>query len=65
MRRHLGRSLDLLIEEMDGDGVALGTTGNYLKVRAYVSDARVKDIVPVSVAGLDGDVLIGHPIAAI
>lgn len=62
MKAHIGRTLDLLVEERDSDGTVVGTTGNYLKVRASVPEARPKDIVSVRIAGLEDNVLVGHPI---
>lgn len=64
MRSQIGKTLDLLIEEKDAEGACLGTTGNYLKVRARLSDARLKEIVPVGIAALSDDVLVGHGIPA-
>lgn len=60
MQRQVGRTLDLLIEEKDDSGESLGTTGNYLKVRAPNLEAPLKDIVPVRIAGVDREVLVGH-----
>lgn len=63
MQRQVGKTLDLLIEERVGDGAWLGTTGNYLKALAYLEHARAKDVVPVGVAGVDGETLIAYPIS--
>ena len=62
MKTQIGRTLDLLVEDIDSDTTVVGTTGNYLKVRASVTDACPKDIVSVRIAGINDDMLIGHPI---
>ena len=63
MASQVGRTLDLLVEERGSGNTVLGTTGNYLKVKATTDTSAVRDIVPVSIAGVDGDVLVGLPIA--
>jgi len=62
MKTQIGRTLDLLVEGIDSATTVVGTTGNYLKVRASVTDACPKDIVSVRIAGINDDMLIGHPI---
>lgn len=62
MKAQIGRTLDLLLEEKASDSTFVGTTGNYLKVRALITGACPKDIVPVRIAGLQNDMLVGHPI---
>lgn len=62
MNKQVGRSLDLLIEETESDGAAIGTTGNYLKARAYLDNPRLKDVVYVRIAEVRDDALIGYPI---
>ncbi|MCL5423146.1 MAG: tRNA (N(6)-L-threonylcarbamoyladenosine(37)-C(2))-methylthiotransferase MtaB [Nitrospirae bacterium] len=62
MKTQIGRTLDLLVEDIDSATTVVGTTGNYLKVRASVTDACPKDIVSVRIAGINDDMLIGHPI---
>lgn len=62
MQRQVGKTLDLVIEERVGDGTWLGTTGNYLKALAYLEEARPKDVVPVGIAGVDGEALVAYPI---
>ena len=62
MRSQTGRTLDVLVEEMAPCNTVIGTTGNYLKVRASIDDARPKDIVSVRIAGVEDDMLIGHAI---
>ncbi len=65
MKAQMGRTLDLLVEEIGSDGTCVGTTGNYLKVRAPGSIGRPKDIVAVRIADVAGDVLIGHAIPGV
>ena len=62
MNQQVGRALDLLIEETDSDGASVGTTGNYLKARAYLDSPRLKDVVYVRVDEARDGMLIGHPI---
>ncbi|HYA13356.1 MAG TPA: radical SAM protein, partial [Syntrophales bacterium] len=65
MKNQIGKTLDMLVEERDSSGACLGTTGNYLKVRAFVESACVKDIVPVRIARADELTLEGLPISKI
>jgi threonylcarbamoyladenosine tRNA methylthiotransferase MtaB len=65
MCAQIGRELDLLVEEVSGPGRAVGTTGNYLKLEADLSETSLKTIVPVRVEGIDNGVLVGHAIGAV
>ncbi len=60
MTKQIGKTLDLLVEEVYEDHSFTGITGNYLKVKATPSQARLKDIVFVRIADIEGDHLIGH-----
>ena len=63
MHTQIGKVLDLLIEEIGDEGRACtGTTGNYLKVWAYLENPRPKDVVYVGISGVKDETLIGHPI---
>ncbi len=62
MRSQIGRTLDVLVEERLSHDTVVGTAGNYLKVQASVADPIPKGIVPVRIARVDDDVLIGRPI---
>ncbi len=62
MREHIGKTLDLLVETREGPDCVIGTTGNYLKVRAITSHASPKDLVAVRIAGLDKNMLLAHQV---
>ncbi len=62
MRRQIGKTLDLLIERRIDNGCCLGTTGNYLKVKAMIPHAAVRDIVHVRINDYQSGLLIGNPI---
>jgi len=62
MKKQMGRILDLLVETKNENGLCTGTTGNYLKVRAYLKTTRLKDIEYVRISDVNGDVLTGCPI---
>lgn len=62
MIRQIGRTLDLLIEDIGDDQRAFGITGNYLKARASLSRPRLRSIVPVSITGVEESVLVGYAI---
>jgi len=62
MASQVGRTLELLVEEIRSPGTIVGTTGNYLKVAASCSDAYLKKIVPVRIAGVENNMLVGQPI---
>lgn len=57
MERQISRPLDIILEESLGSGVYLGTSGNYLKVRASASGYSKGNIVYVRPARVAGDVL--------
>ena len=62
MLTQVGQTLDLLVEEIGENLECLGTTGNYLKARATLDDAHVKDIVPVRIAAIENELVTGYPI---
>jgi tRNA A37 methylthiotransferase MiaB len=62
MLKQAEEMLDLLIEEIEEDGACAGTTGNYLRARAYLDNPRLKDVVYVRIAEVRDETLIGHPI---
>jgi threonylcarbamoyladenosine tRNA methylthiotransferase MtaB len=62
MLKQAEEMLDLLIEEIEEDGACVGTTGNYLRARAYLDNPRLKDVVYVRMAEVRDETLIGHPI---
>jgi threonylcarbamoyladenosine tRNA methylthiotransferase MtaB len=64
MLSQLGKALDLLVEEMDDEGTCHGTTGNYLRVKALIRGALLKEIVPVRIAAIQDGCLVGHRIAS-
>ncbi len=62
MRRQIGKTLEVLVERKEGPNSVLGTTGNYLKVRAFISGAVPKDVVAVRIAGVANNVLLAYPV---
>lgn len=59
MKSQVGRNLDMLIESVDGDNLALGTTGNYLRISANVRGHEAKNSVAVRVTGIREKLLLG------
>lgn len=62
MSKQIGRTLDLLIEEICDENIVTGITGNYLRLEAPINRPAIKSIVPVRVAEVNKDVLFGYPI---
>jgi len=62
MRKQIGKNLDLLIERRIDNNCCLGTTGNYLRVKAMIPHAEVRDIVHVRIDDYQSGLLIGNPI---
>lgn len=62
MRRQVGKTLELIIEDKIGEDYFIGTTANYLKLKAQRDNAVVKDVVSVRVDDVTDDILIGHVI---
>lgn len=56
----VGKTLDVLMEETSLEAGCLGTSGNYLKIRAVHNPDIVGDIVPVRVLGMSGNMLGGE-----
>ena len=56
----VGKTEDVLIEELDGQGHGAGYTGGYMRV--HVPGAKEETIVRVRVTGVRGDELEGEPI---
>jgi len=57
MERQINNPLDIILEESMGSGVYMGTSGNYLKVRASVKGRSKGNIVYVRPARVAGDFL--------
>jgi threonylcarbamoyladenosine tRNA methylthiotransferase MtaB len=62
MYKQIGKILDLLIEETDREGGSVGTTGNYLRAKAFLDAPSLKDVVRVRIAEVKDDILIGYPL---
>lgn len=62
MMRQVGKTLELIIEGKPVENYFIGTTGNYLRLRAPKDNAMVKDVVSVRVDDVADDMLIGHVI---
>jgi threonylcarbamoyladenosine tRNA methylthiotransferase MtaB len=62
MKRHVGETLDVLMEERDGKHTWRGTSSNYLKVRVSGLRKSRGNVVPVRIEGMDKDVLTGKPL---
>jgi threonylcarbamoyladenosine tRNA methylthiotransferase MtaB len=60
MKMHIGKTLDVLIEERDQDGSWRGTSSNYLKVRISGNAQSRGSIVPVRIQGIQDDQLVGN-----
>jgi threonylcarbamoyladenosine tRNA methylthiotransferase MtaB len=58
----IGKSLDIIIEEIHGDSTSVGKSGNYLKVEVSSNEYPAKSLVTVRIAGVVGNLLKGHPI---
>lgn len=62
MTGQVGRSLDVLVEDVSVGGTVIGTSANYLKVMVRGSGATPKSIVPVRITGVSEGVLLASPI---
>ena len=58
MAARVGKTEDVLIEELDGQGHGAGYTGGYMRV--HVPGAKEGTIVRVRVTGVRGDELLGE-----
>lgn len=59
MARHIGKTLEILIEERVSDSVCRGTSGNYLKVEVSGKGLSVGSLVYAKISGVRGEVLCG------
>jgi|Deesub1362A_J573_1020465.scaffolds.fasta_scaffold00027_26 threonylcarbamoyladenosine tRNA methylthiotransferase MtaB len=62
MTRHIGKTLDVLIEEKVSNGVCRGTSSNYLKVHVLTDGYEKGSIVPVRIEAEEKGLLFGKPI---
>lgn len=62
MLGHIGKTLDVLIEENSRDGYSCGTTSNYLKVEVSHGTCNRGSIVPVRIEGVSKGMLSGNPL---
>jgi threonylcarbamoyladenosine tRNA methylthiotransferase MtaB len=62
MRKQVGRTLELLLEERLEEGLYRGTTANFLKARAVFTKAELRSLAAVRVAGIERGELIAVPI---
>ena len=59
LETQVGRTLDVLIESVDADGMASGTSGNYLKVALSGAAGLKGSLVSVRISGVSGGGVIG------
>ena len=57
-----GQRLQLLVESIDENGVAAGTTCRYAQLRCAKPDAHENQLIDVRVEKIERDWLVGHPI---
>ena len=57
MNAQVGETLYMLVERRVGQDLYQGTTCNYLKARAHLRGDALKSIVPVTIEGLDNEIL--------
>jgi len=63
MSSQVGKTLDIVIEELRSDGTALGTSSNYLKVRTTSGGKRKGSLIYVGVSGIEDGMLTGDAIS--
>ena len=56
---HVGRTVDVLFESIDGDGWRKGFTGSYLRVGVAPEHAGENELTTVTVTGQQGDFCVG------
>lgn len=59
-QRHLGQTLDVLVEEEREEGLLVGYSDNYIRVRFSGKDSFMNQIVPVTVSTAAEDCVIGE-----
>lgn len=59
MSSQIDKTLDVVIEEKNEDNIAIGTSGNYLKVKMALDGYPKGALVRVRVSGIEGNFLIG------
>jgi len=62
MSSHVNKTLDVVVEELPDDQTAIGTSGNYLKVKVCSNACPKQSLVYVRTTGIEGDLLSGVPI---
>lgn len=62
MLGHIGKTLEVLIEEKVSDGIYSGTSSNYLKVHTSAEEHNRGNIVLAGIEGVDNEVLVGKSV---
>ncbi|MEW6003203.1 MAG: tRNA (N(6)-L-threonylcarbamoyladenosine(37)-C(2))-methylthiotransferase MtaB [Nitrospirota bacterium] len=65
MLSQIDRTLDIIIEEKCGESTSIGTSSNYLRVRVPSKGHHKKDLIKVSVTGIQGGLLTGDAIESL
>jgi threonylcarbamoyladenosine tRNA methylthiotransferase MtaB len=62
MRSQIGKILDIIVEKKDINKTAIGTSGNYLKVKTILNEYPPGSLIRVSISGIEKDHLVGNPL---
>lgn len=60
----VGSELDVIVENLSPDGIAGGTSGNYIKVRFQAERIKKGELVDIRVVGIDKNTLHGEIVPA-
>ncbi len=62
LKSQLNRIVDVVIEKQAVEGMLIGTSSNYLKVKLPSNKYLLKSLINVRISGLENDMLIGYPL---
>lgn len=62
MKSQIGKDLDIIIEENNNSKIVMGTSTNYLKIRAILDKHTLGSLVRVRVSRIEDNILVGIPI---
>ncbi|NWF52692.1 MAG: tRNA (N(6)-L-threonylcarbamoyladenosine(37)-C(2))-methylthiotransferase MtaB [Nitrospirae bacterium] len=62
MKSHIGKILDIIVEQKDMNKTTIGTSANYLKVKTVLNSYPVASLIRIRISNIEKDYLVGDPV---
>lgn len=62
MKSHIGKILDIIVEQKDMNKTIIGTSANYLKVKTVLNSYPVASLIRIRISKIEKDYLVGDPV---